>query len=51
LARESRFGRNVRTDVAKPLGRNRICKGPSPVCKCKTISSRISCEVKLLKRR
>jgi hypothetical protein len=51
LARESRFGRNVRTDVAKPLGRNRICKAPSAICECKTVSSRVSCEVKFLKRR
>ena len=48
---ESRFGRNVRTDVAKPLGRNRICKAPSAICKCKMVSSRVSCEVKFLKRR
>ncbi len=51
LDNESRFGRNVRADIVQPLGRNRICKAPSPVCECKTVSSRVKCEAKSLKRR
>jgi len=51
LVNESRFGRNVRADIVKPLGRNRVCKVPSAVCECKTVSSRVTCEAKYLKRR
>ena len=46
-----RFGRNVMTEGAKLRQNKTACVTPSKTCRCKTTSSTVSCETRVLKRR